>query len=87
MVETVLDEALPVRPELPRLVDLKAGSTTEIRMPTVRLVNIRGSILAEDTGEPLQGIKLHVYYGQFRQNFKFNAAAFLRHFFDSTCLK
>jgi hypothetical protein len=67
MLETVLDDELPVRPELPEFVDFSAGETTVLEMPMRPLVDIRGSVLAEDTGEPLPGVEIHVYYGRFRQ--------------------
>ena len=67
MIEVILDDKLPVRPELPRFVDLSAGTTTVLELPMRRLVDIRGSILAQDTGQPLPGIEIHVYYGEFRQ--------------------
>ena len=82
MLQAVLDDKLPVRPELPprlvgntlpvrseqsSFVDLSAGKTTVLEIPMCRLVDIRGSILAEDTGKPLPGVKIHVYYGRFRQ--------------------
>ncbi len=67
MIETVLDDKLPVRPELPRFVDLSVGETTVLALPMLPLVDIRGSILAEDTGKPLPGVEIHVYYGTFRQ--------------------
>ena len=66
-IETVIDEDGPVRPVLPQLIEATAGETTKIEIPMRELVGVQGSIVAKDTGEPLVGVKLHVYYGEFRQ--------------------
>ena len=68
MVQTVLDENLPVRPVLPPpSVRLLESDTTELDLPMCRLVDIHGSIIVKDTGEPLSGIKINVHYGNYRQ--------------------
>jgi hypothetical protein len=67
MIDTVLDAELPVRPKLAQRVDMPAGETTVLEIPMDGLVDIRGSVVAQDTGEPLARVELHVYYGRFRQ--------------------
>ena len=67
MIDTVIDERLPVRPQLPQRFELPAGETTVVELQMRQLVDIRGSIVAKDTREPLPGIEVHISYGGFWQ--------------------
>ncbi|QDT10931.1 hypothetical protein [Planctomycetes bacterium K23_9] len=63
---SILSNDVHARPLFPdaRLVE---GLATKLEIPMQRLVPIRGAIIAKETRMPMKGIKIHVYYGSYRQ--------------------
>jgi hypothetical protein len=66
-IDIYVDESQPLRPRLPEFVRLRAEETTTIEIPMVPTVVVRGSIRAKDTGQPIPGALVHIYYGVGRQ--------------------
>ena len=67
LVEVRLDEDLPLRPIIPDHLTVSAGLTTNLEFHMVPTVPVRGSIRAKDTGKPIAGALIHIYYGVHRQ--------------------
>lgn len=63
-----VDEAVKLRPRLPKNVTVSANRTTELQIPLVQPVTVRGIIRVRDTGEPLEGAGISVSYGARRQS-------------------
>ena len=57
----------PLCPKLPDFVRLDADKTVSLEIPMAPTVAVRGSLRAKDTGKPLAGILMHIYYGVARQ--------------------
>ena len=57
----------PVLPQLPESVEVLTGETTEIEIPLIETVLVRGSVRTEDTQTPVPGAEIHVYFGAPRQ--------------------
>jgi hypothetical protein len=66
-IDIFVNENQPLRPQLPEFVRLRAGETTSLEIPMVRTVTVRGSVRAKDTGRPIPGALVHIYYGVGRQ--------------------
>jgi hypothetical protein len=66
-IEIRVNENQPLRPKLPQFVRLREGETTSLEIPVVRTVTVRGSVRAKDTGKPVPGEVVHIYYGVYRQ--------------------
>jgi len=63
-----VDEAVKLRPRLPENVTVSANRTTELQIPLVQPVTVRGIIRVMDTGKPLAGAVISVSYGVRRQS-------------------
>jgi hypothetical protein len=66
-IDISMDENQPLRAKLLDTIEVEAGKTTEIHIPTVSTVVVRGSIRTNDTGQPISGAMIHIYYGVGRQ--------------------
>jgi protocatechuate 3,4-dioxygenase beta subunit len=62
-----VDEKQPLRPKLLDTIKVDADKTTEVQIPMVSTVVVRGSIRTQDTGRPISGALIYVYYGIGRQ--------------------
>ncbi len=58
-----VDEKLPVRPQLPRRLNVAANETTELVLPMTPLVPVRGSVRLKDRDAPASGVEIHIQYG------------------------
>jgi protocatechuate 3,4-dioxygenase beta subunit len=58
-----VDESLPVRPQVPHAVEVTADATTELRIPVIPLVPVRGSVRVKDSDTPVPGMAISVDYG------------------------
>jgi hypothetical protein len=61
-IEYRVDEEQPLQPKLPGA-RVQTDKTTTIEIPMVPTVVVRGSIRAKDTGQPISGATMHIYYG------------------------
>jgi hypothetical protein len=59
----IVDDKLPVRPQIPQFIDVEADATTELPLSMALLVPVRGSIRAKDSGAPISGAKIRMHYG------------------------
>jgi hypothetical protein len=66
-LDVLVDEKLPVRPRPPQFIQLEVGRTTEVPVPMLPLVPVRGSVRAKDTGEPIPGAGIHIQFQVGRQ--------------------
>jgi hypothetical protein len=66
-IEAIVDEKQPLRPKLPASLRVQAGQTTSLEIPMVPTVVVRGSVRVKDTGKPVPGVLIHIYYGVGRQ--------------------
>ncbi|MGO9108872.1 MAG: carboxypeptidase regulatory-like domain-containing protein, partial [Thermoguttaceae bacterium] len=67
MIEVLVNENQPLRPKLPEFVRFRAAETISLEIPMVPTVPVRGSVRAKDTGKPIPGGLVHIYYGVGRQ--------------------
>jgi hypothetical protein len=67
-IDVLVNENQPLRPKLPEFVRLHAAITTSLEIPMVPTVSVRGSVRAKDTGKPIPGGAVYIYYGVGRQN-------------------
>jgi RNA polymerase sigma factor (sigma-70 family) len=66
-IEIVVDENQHLRPELPESIAVQEGRTAMFAIPMVPTVVVRGSIRVKETGKPVPGALVHIYYGVYRQ--------------------
>jgi hypothetical protein len=66
-IDAFVDEEQPLRPKLPRSLSVQADRTTSLEIPIVPTVVVRGSVRVKDTGKPVPGALIHIYYGVGRQ--------------------
>jgi len=66
-IDAFVNETQPLRPKLPASLRVQAGQTTSLEIPLVPTVVVRGSIRVKDTGKPVPGALIHIYYGVGRQ--------------------
>ncbi len=66
-IEARVDEKQPLRLKLPKSVSVHAGQTTSLEIPLVPSVVVRGTVRVKDTGKPVPGANVHIYYGVGRQ--------------------
>ncbi|HUT89941.1 MAG TPA: carboxypeptidase-like regulatory domain-containing protein [Thermoguttaceae bacterium] len=66
-IDAYVDDELPLRPRVPPSVEVLPNHTTTLDVPMAPTVVVRGSVRATDTGEPIPGVRVHVYYGVGRQ--------------------
>jgi hypothetical protein len=57
----------PFLPNLPENVEVRRGATSEVEIPMIEGLVVRGRIRTEDTQEPVPGAEIHIYYGVQRQ--------------------
>jgi beta-lactamase regulating signal transducer with metallopeptidase domain len=62
-----LDEELPLRPRIPANARVRGGETTDLQMPLLPTVLVRGSLRAKDTGKPVPDARIYVHYGVWPQ--------------------
>lgn len=65
---TIYSNDVHARPKLPRWQKLAEGDTAKLEIVMERLVKIHGSIVAGDTRQPMEAIKIHIGYGSSGQS-------------------
>lgn len=64
----IVDRDLPLRPRLPKTVEVRGGETAQIEIPLVPAVRVRGAVRVQPDGAPVAGALIHVGYGVHRQS-------------------
>jgi len=62
-IDAFVNEKQPLRPRLPASLSVQADRITSLEVPMVPTVVVRGSVRVKDTGRPVPGALIHIYYG------------------------
>jgi hypothetical protein len=62
------DDELSLRPQIPEKIEVIAGETTEVSIPFVKGVPVRGVVRTKEGHRPVPGALVSVSYGAFRQS-------------------